>query len=241
MARLTLPSLLLFTLSAPALLAQNNTQSDYSLADIPYGLEFLTQYRSEYNDRGFTLADDTLDLQLAANYAFNSTTSLDAAVWYAAEVGDGDFTEVGVLADLQKQIDQWTLSLSAGYRSYSNSFFEDGSNIQAAAFYQWNTAFESSARIAYDTGAEGWYSDIASSYYHRLNDHAYLVLDLGVSFVDDYYTRSGANDAFGKISFTQNINQSLSITPYLGASLLLDDYESASDSYYGGIYLAVSF
>ncbi|MFC5050004.1 hypothetical protein ACFPK9_05210 [Rubritalea spongiae] len=209
--------------------------------EIPYGIEFLAQYRSEYNYRGFILAQDTLDLQVSSQLAFNKTTYLTGAAWFGTEASDGDFSEAGFLADLRKDIEQWTLSLSGSYRSYSNSFFENGANIEAAAFYQWNTQFQSSAHIAYDTGAEAWYSSIESSFYHRINDDSFLNFDIGVSAVEDYYSRDGLNDAFGKISYTYNINQSLSISPYIGTSILLDNKESGRDSLYGGIYLAVTF
>jgi hypothetical protein len=209
--------------------------------DIPYGIEFLTQYRSEYNYRGFILAQDTLDAQLSTHYAFDKTTYVNGAAWFGSEIADGDFTEAGFLADLRKDIDQWTLSLSGTYRSYSNSFFENGVNIEGAAFYQWNTQFHSSGRVAYDTGAEGWYGSLETGYYHRLNDDSFFQFDIGVSAVDSYYTRSGFNDAFGKFTCTYNINQSVSISPYLGTSILLDNKETGRDSLYGGIYLAVTF
>ena len=233
-------ALLLLGLSSCQLIAANPSESS-PLKDIPYGLEFLTQYKSEYNYRGFILAQDTIDIQFGGNYAFDDTTSLNAASWFATEAGSGDFTEAGLLVDLQKEIDQWTLSLSGTYHSFTNTFLESGTNIEAAAYYQWNGPIESSGRIAYDTGAEGWFSALSSSYYQRINDQSYLLVDFGISYVSHYYGREGFNDAYGKISYTYNINQSLSISPYIGTSLLLDNKDTGRDSLYGGIYLAVSF
>lgn len=236
----TIPTLCALSLCTSSLIAANPRGAS-AVNDIPYGIEFLTQYRSEYSYRGFILAQDTIDAQLSTHYAFNKSTYVNGAAWFGTEIGDGDFSEAGFLADLRHDIDQWTFSLSGSYRSYSNSFFENGANVEAAAFYQWNTQFQSAGRVSYDTGAEGWYGSIETSYYHRLNDESYFLFDVGVSAVDSYYTRSGLNDIFGKLTYTYNINQTVSISPYLGTSILLDNTETGSDSLYGGIYLAVTF
>lgn len=209
--------------------------------DIPYGIEAVTQYRSEYSYRGFTLAQDTLDAQLGASYAFDSTTYLNSAVWFGTEIGAGDFTEAGILADLRKDVADLTFSLSASYRSYSNSFMESGTNLEGAVIYHFNKSFDLSTRIAYDTGAEGWYGNSGVDYYFRINDDSFLNIRAGASYVSSYYHRDGFNDAFGKLSYTYNINQSISVSPYVGTSVLLDSNDIGRDSLHGGIYFAVSF
>lgn len=222
-------------------LSAANPSSASAMDDIPYGIEAVAQYRSEYSYRGFILAKDTIDLQLGAQYAFNDTTALSSTAWFSSEIGDGDFTEGGIRAELLKDTGAMTYSFSGTYRSYINSFFEDGLNIEAAAIYHLNQLIDFSGRIAYDTGAEGWYADLGSSYYHRLNDDSYLSLSAGISAVNKYYSRDGLNDIFAKLSYTYNINQSVSISPYVGTSVLLDNDDTGSDSLYGGIYFAVSF
>ncbi len=209
--------------------------------DIPYGIEAVAQYRSEYSYRGFILAKDTIDLQLGAQYAFNDTTYLNSTAWFGSEIGDGDFTEGGLRANLLKDLGAMTYSLSGTYRSYSNTFFEDGANIEVAAIYHFNQLIDFSGRIAYDTGAEGWYANFETNYYHRLNDDSYFNFSGGISAVDSYYLRDGLNDVFAKLSYTYNINQSVSVSPYLGSSILLDEDDFGSDSLYAGIYFAVSF
>ena len=209
--------------------------------DIPYGVEAVAQYRSEYSYRGFILAKDSIDLQLGSQYAFDDFTYLNSTAWFGSEVGDGDFTEGGLRADLLRDFGSMTYLLSGTYRSYTNSFFEDGTNIEAAAIYHFNQIIDFSGRIAYDTGAEGWYANLESNYYHRFNDDSYFNLSGGISAVDKYYLRDGLNDIFAKLSYTYNINQSLSISPYLGTSLLLDSSDTGNDSLYAGIYFAVSF
>ena len=212
-----------------------------AIDDIPYGIEAVAQYRSEYSYRGFILAKDSIDLQLGAQYAFNKTTSLNSTAWFGSEIGDGDFTEGGLRADLLKEMGAMTYSFSGTYRSYSNTFFENGTNIEAAAIYHFNQLIDFSGSFSYDTGAEGWYANLETSYYHRLNDDSYFNFSGGVSAVDSYYLRDGLNDVFAKLSYTYNINQSVSVSPYLGTSILLDKDDIGSDSLYAGIYFAVSF
>jgi hypothetical protein len=235
------PKFSIVALNLTGLLSLTAAGQAGAMDDIPYGVEAVAQYRSEYSYRGFILAKDSIDLQLGAQYAFNDTTYLNSAVWFGSEIGDGDFTEGGLRADLLKDFGAMTYSLSGAYRSYTNTFFEDGTNIEAAAIYHFNKLIDFSGRIAYDTGAEGWYADLQTNYYHRINDGSYFNLSGGISAVDKYYLRDGLNDVFAKLSYTYNINQSVSISPYAGTSVLLDKDDIGSDSLYAGIYFSVSF
>lgn len=209
--------------------------------DIPYGIEAVTQYRSEYNFRGFDLADETIGFQLGANYALNDSTTLTTTLWQDSEAGDGDFAEAGALVSLAKDIGQTTLELSGTYRSFSNSFFENGTNVEAAVHHHFTDSLSSSAKLAYDTGAEGLYAELSLQHYHRINDDSYLSITSGLSYLEDYYDLSGLNDAFLKVNYTYNINQSVSISPYIGTSVLLDNTQNRRNSLHAGAYFAVSF
>lgn len=231
-------------ISSTLLASAANPQEASATTDIPYGIEAVTQYRSEYSYRGFTLAQDTLDFQLGASYAFDSTTYLNSTAWFGTEIGDGDFSEGGILVDLRKDVGDVTFSLSASYQSYqsySNTFFESGANLGSEVIYHFNKSFDFSTSFAYDTGAEGWYGNSGAHYYFRINDDSFINLSAGVSYVSSYYQRDGFNDAFGKLSYTYNINQSVSVSPYVGTSVLLDNDDAGRDSLHGGIYFAVSF
>jgi hypothetical protein len=50
--------------------------------EIPYGIEVLTGYRSEYIDRGFSLAQDLLEVQLGTEIAINDDWRLELGGWY---------------------------------------------------------------------------------------------------------------------------------------------------------------
>lgn len=212
-----------------------------AIDDIPYGVEAVTQFRSEYNFRGFQLAEETTSFQLGLRYAANDTTHLNVAAWHDSENGEGDFSEAGALLALGKDIGDASFGISTTYRSYSHSLFENGLNLEASASYLLTENLTTSANIAYDTGADGFYTELKTAYYVRINDDSFLNLSSGISLVSDYYQLSGLNNAFAKISYSYNINSSVSISPYIGGSLLLDNQENRSDSLNAGIYFAVSF
>lgn len=232
---------MLAKLSTATALFTISTLPSLAIDDVPYGIEAVTQFRSEYNYRGFQLAEETTSFQLGLRYALDDTTHLSATAWHDGENGDGDFTEAGARLELGKDIGDASFSLSSTYRSYSNSLFENGVNLEASTSYLLTEKLTTSASIAYDTGAEGLYGELKAAYYMRINDDSFLNLSTGVSYLHDYYQLSGLNDAFAKVSYTYNINSSVSISPYIGGSLLLDNQQNRSDSLYSGIYFAVSF
>lgn len=209
--------------------------------EVPYGVEALTSYRSEYTYRGFQLADDTLDFQLSTQVALDDSTSINLAAWYGTGISQSDFSELGLFADIRRNVDQFTYALSGTYRNYSDTFFDDGVDIAASVTWHVSDCWELGVVAAYDTGAEGWYTELNSAYYYRINDASYLTIKGGVSAVSDYYDRDGLNDLFAKVSYTYNINQSVSISPYIASSVLLDSDDAGNDSFFGGVYFAVSF
>ena len=231
MAHRLIPTSCLLILSATSALSM----------DIPYGIEAVTQYRSEYNFRAFDLANETIGFQLGANYALDNSTTLTTTLWQDSETGDGDFAEAGALVSLAKDIGETTFSLSGIYRSYSNSFLESGTNIEAAVHHNLTDNLSSSATLAYDTGADGLYAELSLQHYHRINDKSFLSVTGGISYVEDYYQLSGLNDTFVKVGYTYNINQSVSIAPYIATSVLLDNTENRRHSLHAGAYFAVSF
>lgn len=213
----------------------------FAESGIPYGIEALTSYRSEYIYRGFELSNDTIDFQLSSRISLENDYSINTASWYNSALDDGDFNEFGFYADIRKDIGDMTYSLGATYRDYDDTFFNDGFDIFGSATWHVNKCVDLGASVSYDTGADGWYGELFSSYYYRINDSSFLTLRGGVSAVDDYYGREGFNDVFAKLAYTYDINQTVSVSPYIATSILLDDDELGNDSFFGGVYFAVSF
>jgi len=216
--------------------------------EIQYGIEAVTGYRSGYIYRGFELAESTLDFQIEAEIAINDHTFLSIGSWYATETGDGDFDEVAAFTHLRfEKTDQLTIGLSATYRNYGNSsspiatLFEDGVDLGAFATWQLNKDLNATAGFYYDTGAEAWYGHAETNWSKPLSDKSFFSLKTGISYVDDYYGRDGMNDAYGRLSLTYHISDTVSITPFLGGSVLLDNNDTGDDEAFGGIWFEVRF
>lgn len=212
---------------------------DEGVSNIKFGFEGLTSYRSEYIHRGFKLAKESLEFQLGAQVALSDTSFLDLGLWYGTEMGDGDFSETGAFIDFTKNIGDINYTIGVKAQDYSNSIFESGVEFSFGIDWRINDNWNLKGIILYDTGANGWYRNTKISYYKNIDDKSYFTFDLGVSAVSNYYGRDGFNDVNAKFSYTYNISDAVSVTPYLGASMGID--RDAEDHLFGGIYFAVSF
>jgi len=180
--------------------------------EIQYGVEAVAGFRSGYDYRGFELAESTIDFQLETEIALNNHT----------------FLSLGSCSHLRfEKTDHLTLGLSATYRSFGNSkppitaIFEDGVDLGTFATWHFNKDINATAGAYYDTGAEAWYGHAETRWSKVLSDKAFISLKTGVSYVDDYYGRNGMNDAYGRLSLTYHISDTVSITPFAGGSVLL--------------------
>lgn len=216
--------------------------------DIQLGIEAVTGYRSGYVYRGFELAESTLDFQIEAEIALNDYTFVNVGAWYATETGSGDFDEAAFFTHLRFQKnDKLTLGLSATYRTFSHSstplsvMFEDGVDVGAFATWHFCDDFSATVGAYYDTGAEAWYGHAETRWSKAVSEKAYFSLKTGVSYVNDYYGRDGMNDAYSRLSFTYHISETVSITPFVGGSVLLDDNDPGDDQAFGGVWFEVRF
>lgn len=210
--------------------------------DIQWGFEGVTGYRSSYVYRGFELADDTLDFQLEAEIALSDQFVLNIGGWYGTETGEGDFEEAAGFINLRYLPTEYlTLGISGTYRDFSDSFFQDGVDVGAFATWHFCRDFGITLGGNYDTGAEGWYGNLETRWSKPLSTKAFFALKTGVSAVNDYYGRDGMNDAYARASFTYNVSDTVSLTPFVGGSALLDSDDIGDNSVYGGIWFEVRF
>lgn len=223
------------------------TQADVE-NDIQLGVEAVTGFRSSYVYRGFELAETTLDFQIEAEIALNDHTLLNVGAWYATETGRGDFDEAAFFTHLRfEKSDKLTLGLSATYRSFSHSkpplsaAFDDGVDVGAFATWHFCRDFNATAGAYYDTGADAWYGHLETRWSKPLSDKAFFTLKTGVSYVNDYYGRDGLNDAYSRLSLTYHISDTVSVTPFVGGSVLLDSSDPGDDQAYGGLWFEVRF
>lgn len=217
-------------------------------AEIDWGAEALTGYRSTYVYRGFEISESTMEFQAEAEVALNNDVFLSIGSWYATESGEGDYDESAVFAHLRWQHhDQLTLGLSATYREFNTPasplsvIFEDGVDLGTFATWKFNDDFNATAGAYHDFGAEAWYGYAETRWSKALSSKTFISLNTGVSYVDDYYGRDGLNDAYGRLSLTHHLCKTVSISPFIGGSVLLDDEDSGDDQTFAGMWFEVRF
>ncbi len=109
------------------------------------------------------------------------------------------------------------------------------------ATYSFCKDFSTTAGAYYDTGAEAWYGHLETRWSKAVTQKAIFSLKTGVSYVDSYYGRDGFNDAYGRASLTYLISETVSVTPFAGGSVLLDDNDAGDDQAFAGIWFEVRF
>jgi len=227
---LTIPTLFLLPLAASA-------HDDHK--EIPYGIEIVTSYKSEYVYRGLDFSNEALDVQLSTEISLGADQFIGITAWYTTAVSDGDFDQAGLKIAYIREFEDFTYELGVVGHSTSHEEFDSGVEGLTSLSYHFNENTSVNALLTYDTGAEGFYSALSFKHFEDLNEDSFLTFRAGLSFVSDYYERDGVNDVFARLAYTYNINNYVAVTPYVGTSIqLIDDN---SDVVYGGLSFEVSF
>ena len=230
---------LLFLTAIPAT-AQTEIIEKAKDSDIKFGLEGLTTWRSEYIYRGFSLANQSLGFQLAGQVALSNTTTIDIGLHHDTATSDGDFSETGIYIDFAKNIGDLTYTTTLNLRDYTNStIFRSGADFGGNVKWAYNDTFDFTAQLSYDTGATGFYGELKASAYKNISLDSYILFSTHLGITSSYYGRTGLHQFQSKLEYVYNINDNVSISPYIGTSIGIHD--EAPDSIYSGLYFAVNF
>lgn len=208
--------------------------------EIPLGIEAVTGYRTEYVHRGFKLADDVFDFQLQSEVVLSDNWSINFGGWYATGTNkNSDFSETAGFVDFRYDQKAYSAGIALGFRDFTDTLFRDA--VEVGPYYSWHMSEDVDVTFAltYDSGAQAWYGKTEIAWSKALSDKSFISTLAGISIVDDYYDRDGLNDAFGRISYTYKVAQNVSLTPFLGTSLGLD--ESDESTLFGGVWFEVTF
>jgi hypothetical protein len=208
--------------------------------DIPLGIEAVTGFRTGYLYRGFELAQTSLDFQIEAEIALSDIDTINFGSWYLGE-GDGNFSETGAFVDYRHEVDAKTVvGSSLTYRHFGKSILESGVDLGFFVTYQASADWDLKAGTYYDFGNEAFYTALDIRWSKPISDSAFIALENGISYVDDYLTRDGFNDLYGRFSLTYAVSDSVAFTPFVGWSIQLDD-SIASDFIQGGLLFEFIF
>jgi len=205
--------------------------------DIPYGIEFVTGIRTGYLHRGVELAQDLTDVQLQANVTLSQTQSVDISLWHGAEIS-GDFAEFGALLAGTQEFVDFSLTVELSYTHYEQSPLDSGVELAVGVDVPLGQHVSSFAQLSYHQAEASIFGQLGAIATHRLSDDSYLTLLGEVNFASDYLRRSGLYDLSTRLSYTHNVNSSLSITPYAALALALDE---APSTFSAGVWVELFF
>lgn len=208
--------------------------------EIPWGVEVVTGYRSEYIQRGFKLANDLFDVQGEAEIALADDVFASFGGWYGTGTGSADFEELGAFGGIRWETGKFILGLDTGWTSIDHSVFKDGLDVSPSLTWLFTKDLEFTAGAAWNTGADGLYGFAETVWSKPLGTSSFVSLTGGISAVADYYGRDGWNDVHARASFTQSINQRVAVTPYVGVSIPLQS-DGETNRLFGGVWFEVNF
>jgi hypothetical protein len=224
--------LLLIALALPAM-----AQAD---REIPYGLEAVTGYRSDYLWRGFKVGGDVMEFQLQTEVVLDNRWAVTGGGWYATETGVGNASEAAGVVGIRYDDPAFSAGFDLTARSVSHPVLEDGLDLSPWVRWHATEDLDLTAGVAWDTGPSAPFAWLETSWSKPVADDAFISLLGGTSWLGDYYDRSGWNEVYGRVSLTYNISKRVSATPFVGVSLPMDASPEPV-RIYGGVWFEVNF
>lgn len=206
-------------------------------SEVPYGVEIVTGYRSDYVYRGFSLADDLIEVQIGTEIALSNEWLIDLGGWYGG--GSRNFEEVSAAFGIRYDQDDWDAGFNASWHGYQNSLFQDGVDFGPSINWRPSEDWRIGSAISYDTGPNGWYGNIEAQWSKPVGNSSFISILGGASATSNYYGRSGLNDFYTRIGWTYGVNKSVAFTPFVGSSVPL--YSDGSTRLFAGLWFEVNF
>lgn len=206
-------------------------------SEIPYGIEIVTGYRSDYVYRGFSLTDDLIEVQIGAEIALSNEWLIDFGGWYGT--GSRNFEELSAAFGIRYDQGDWDTGFTASWHSYQNSFFQDG--IDFGPYINWrpNADWRIGSAVSYDTGPDGWYGKLEAEWSKPVGNSSFVSILGGASATSNYYASGGLNDFYTRLGWTYGVNENVAFTPFVGSSVPL--YSGGSTRLFAGIWFEVNF
>lgn len=209
--------------------------------NIPLGIEAVTGFRSGYVQRGFDLADTSLEFQFAGEVTLSNDRSILFGLSHLAE-SNGNFSETAGYLELDHQYsDRLHAGVSTTYRDRNHSLLDSGLDLGIFTSFAINNDWKWRNELNYDFGASGTYIASELIWSEALSDKVYLSIAGGVSYLSDYEDRTGLNDLYARLSLNYAFSDQVALSPFLGTSIRLDSEETTRDVLYGGLWFQVIF
>jgi hypothetical protein len=202
-------------------------------------------YESRYVLYGYRLSKNLYHADVYASLPVTEKLSVWAGSWYGY-LTDGTYHEVDVYGGFDYQLsDHFSTGLGYSMFNYLEvPFPTSGRAHELSGHLTFNAGpITLSLRDLYDNEAKGHLMRGIASFDRALTDTLGFSLSAEYGYSFDYYeVGNGPNHALFKLTLPWQINETVSLSPFIAQSLALDTIDSfEQDQLYGGASLSFSF
>ncbi|MEN9990596.1 MAG: hypothetical protein RLZZ224_298 [Verrucomicrobiota bacterium] len=192
-------------------------------ASLPWGIEAMAGYRTELVHRGFQIADEVYDYQLAAEYALADQWMLGFQGIHAQGSGISNFSELTGIIELRYDEQWFSAGWTLGYRDFQSTFIRDGWESGPFVIFHLSENWDLRAEYLYDQGAESFFGSGQLQWSKAFGNSSFLAAQGGVSYAEDFYGSHGFHNLDARLSYTYFLISNVSVSPFVAASVKLDD------------------
>ena len=208
--------------------------------EVPLGIEAVTGIRSNYIFRGIELSQTSLDFQVQAELVLNDKTSFHFGVSHLAE-SSADFSETSPYLELSRYLrDDFLIGASFTYRDRNEGLLSSGFDFGLFSNYAINDDWLWRNEINFDFGEDAFYINTEIEWSHVINKDSFISIRTGLSYANGYLDRTGLNDFHTRLTYTYNISDVVSVTPFIGSTTTIAS-NNQNNTVFGGLWFEVIF
>ena len=209
--------------------------------EVPLGIEAMSGIRSGYTHRGFDLADTSLEFQFSGKVILKNGQNLTLGISQLAEVNDTFSETSSHLEWTSPASENLHFGVSATYRDRNHSTIASGFDLGVFTTYSIHPDWQWRNDLIYDWASQGLYGSTEIAWSYLTSNDSFITITSGLSLIANYEDLDGINDFYSRCSYHYGLSELVSVTPFLGASLLLDHKENRKSSVFGGLLFQVIF
>jgi len=219
--------------------------SPFTKAQSPINTTLNIGYESRYVLYGYRLSRHLYHADITVWKALNDHISVWGGSWFGT-LTDGSYNELDLYAGVDYQLsDHFSAGLAYSIFNYLEVPFATSAEAhELSGHLTWTSGpLTLSLRDLYDSEANGHLLLGTATFDHSLTDSLSLSLSAEYGYGIEYFSEvDGGNHALLRLDLPYQINETLSVAPFIAHSFpleVLDSFEE--DQFYGGINISTSF
>lgn len=186
---------------------------------IHLGVQLMTGVRTDSIWRGREIAHQVLESQIASSFALNNDWALSGEFDYNHGFSSRETSHATLYSELQYYLgEEMTVGPLAAGQWFNNCVFRNGMDL--GGVWRWNPTrdWETQVQCLYDTGQEGWYSQIAVTWQPLISESTAWQSTIALGGVKDYFGTSGANEVMLRTGFLIRMGAYFRLQPFIAYS-----------------------